>query len=389
MLFVPGDWEAPGVEAGGVFIKDQITSLRDTGLRVDIAYWERRRIKSALVAPIRDNHFQTEVWESEGNIAMIQKGWNPLTSTVLGGRLYASLLAGLVRDYVEKFGRPDVIHAHFALWAGFAASMVKQQLGIPYVLTEHSSSFSARKVLKKELKYYHAAFKGAGAVIAVSDCLRKDIQAYFPDLAPMVVPNVVRTALFEIASYTEKRSNGGYHMVAIGALIARKGHDILLRAFAKVFQADPRVTLTIVGAGPDLEKLRSLAQKLGIDGAVEFLGGVSKEGVKKALEKADLLVHPSLSESFGVVLIEALSMGIPVIATRCGGPESFVTEDVGILINPGSVDELVTAMHRIPERRFDPATLREFTKRNFGEAVIAKALIDVYTRVLQAHVCHA
>ena len=100
-------------------------------------------------------------------------------------------------------------------------------------------------------------------------------------------------------------------------LTPRKGFDILVRAFARRFRGDTSVQLVIGGAGESRHDLEGLVEVTGVHRQVTFLGGIPSDAVREAMWKANCFVLPSRAENFGVVLIEALATGLPVIFTRC------------------------------------------------------------------------
>ncbi len=102
--------------------------------------------------------------------------------------------------------------------------------------------------------------------------------------------------------------------------------------------------MTIVGDGPKKHYLKNLIIELGIEKCVEFTGKLSREEMLPKLSYSNVFVLPSNSETFGVVYIEAMALGLPVIATKCGGPEDFVDSSNGLLIERNSEERLVDAM---------------------------------------------
>ncbi len=158
---------------------------------------------------------------------------------------------------------------------------------------------------------------------------------------------------FEIVHYgivpgsEPPRFDGGEpRLLCVGRLIPIKGHIVLLRAFARARQVLPGLRLDIAGQGPLEPALRALAQELGIDDAVTFLGQVSP--IQDALERSAVIVVPSLGEGFGMVALEAMERGRPVIAAAIGGLAEIVEDGMtGVLVPPAEVEPLVDAIVRI------------------------------------------
>ena len=124
---------------------------------------------------------------------------------------------------------------------------------------------------------------------------------------------------------------------------------MLLEAFAAAFRAHPGIRLVIAGSGALMDALKLQCQSLGIGEQVEFSGMLDRASLRLRLTEADVFVLPSLFETFGVVVIEAMSCGKPVIATVCGGPEHIVDGSTGLLIPAGDAEALSRAMLQMYE----------------------------------------
>jgi len=141
-------------------------------------------------------------------------------------------------------------------------------------------------------------------------------------------------------------ADGAMRFLCIGRLIPIKGHLVLLRAFARALAELPGLRLDIAGRGPLAPGLKALARELGIAGSVRFLGQVVPP--QRAIEDVSVVVVPSLGEGFGMVALEAMERGRPVIATRIGGLEDIVRDgETGILVPLTDVDALTTAILRL------------------------------------------
>src|SRR5262249_45650997 len=148
-----------------------------------------------------------------------------------------------------------------------------------------------------------------------------------------------------------------------------KACDVLLAALARL--RDRSWTLTIAGAGSEETHLRAIAGPFAE--RVHFLGRQPPARIPELLAASDVLVLPSLKESFGVVVIEALPAGVPVLATRCGGPEDILTESTGRLVPPADVDALSAGLAWMLDnhRSFSPVALRAYAAERFGFESVA------------------
>lgn len=170
----------------------------------------------------------------------------------------------------------------------------------------------------------------------------------------------------------------------VGRAVPEKGQALLIEAVAELIGrgADPR--LTIVGDGPELSKLRALAARLGVSGAVRFAGAVGQEEILSYYGRADVFAMPSFAEGIPVVLMEAMATGLPVVATSIAGiPELISDGEAGFLVAPGRVDELATALERVAaatpgERAALGRAGRAKVEAEFAIAPVADQLLAVF-----------
>jgi glycosyltransferase involved in cell wall biosynthesis len=287
----------------------------------------------------------------------------------------------LFNQYKSILGPPNIIHAHNSLWAGYAAAKIWEQHKIPYMITEHSSLFSSNKVSILARPFIKAAYADSRAVIAVSPGLGNYLLPYLTDKKPMIIPNLINTGFFGLP--IQERSQKPFTFLFVGNLIPIKGIDILIKAFNLAFHDEPDVNLNIGGAGPELENLRELCQTLNITQKVNFLGALSRIQVREAMWRANTFVLPSYIETFGIVVIEALSTGLPVIATRCGGPEGILTPQLGMLTIPGDIAGLAQSMKVVYDgNHFSPIALHAYVEEKYSEQAITILLEQVYEKIL-------
>ena len=197
------------------------------------------------------------------------------------------------------------------------------------------------------------------------------------------MPNIIDTQSF--GAVKESNVPGKpFRFAASGFLLHRKGYDLLLRAAGELCRRGYDLTLTVFGDGPERETLEKLAETEGIRGRVDFRGQCTRKELGDAYAQMDAFVLASRRETFGVVYIEAMAVGLPVIATRCGGPEDFVTEENGILIPVDDEDALTGAMEHMILRRedYDSAAISADIRRKFAPETIAARLTELYEGVL-------
>jgi len=158
-----------------------------------------------------------------------------------------------------------------------------------------------------------------------------------------------------------------------------KGFDTLLKAFRIAAGKYTDSRLLIMGDGPERSNLTALAERLGLKGRVEFYGAYVRKEFAEALGESDAFVLASRGETFGVVCIEALACGLPVVATRCGGPEDFVNEANGLLVPVDDAEAFAKAMLEIRENigSYDSAAISRFARETFSARAVAEKLTAV------------
>jgi glycosyltransferase involved in cell wall biosynthesis len=257
------------------------------------------------------------------------------------------------------------------------ATILKKKYAIPLVFTEHSSGINVDKIGREERYFGNIAYKYADKIIAVSSSLAKRIKQHF-NVKSVVVHNVLDVSHFN--KICKKKE--AVTFVSVGNLIKGKGYDLLIEAFHEC-KFNKNVSLLIIGEGGERKYLEKQIKELGLTEQIELLGLLSRKSIQEQLSKSTAFVLASRSETFGVVYIEAMATGLPVIATRCGGPEDFVDKTNGLLIEPNDVEGLKTALIDMCQNanRYDATHIRKNALENFSPASIAKKITKVYEEI--------
>jgi len=291
---------------------------------------------------------------------------------------------------MKQQGKPDLIHAHNAQYAGIIASEIKREWGVPYVLTEHSSIYAIGSVPGPQLAPIQNAFKNADKRLVVSPSLAHHLERSVGQVVcPWEwVPNILAEQFEKNAlkHETRKRDETLFRFLNVGWLEENKGQADLLRAFARQFKDRGDVQLRIGGGGPLTEELKRLSGELGIGRQVIFLGALRHGQVLAEMQACDAFVLASRYETFGVVLIEVLACGKPVISTACGGPSCVVRKENGLLVPVRDSVALAEAMAtmRSAAHQYDSDWIRQDCIARFGERAVVGQLSNVYREVLAA-----
>ena len=306
-------------------------------------------------------------------------------SVVVLVRQYTNLGMKLYDEYVAIYGVPDLVHAHGFLFAGSVAARINKQNGVRTVVTEHSSQYLRNLIGHKYFSEIRYVADSAVEVSAVSAALAQAIENILdnPKVAISVLPNQLPKLEDRPTRSGDVDLDDGFIYISIGSLDSNKNHQLLIKAFAKLTIRE-NVTLKIVGAGPLRKSLEKLSRKLHIENRVFFTGQKTRAEVSQLLANSDCLVVSSKVETFGVVVLEALSAGIPVISTRCGGPEELIDSSNGLLVDSSSVDEMAFAMEQIrcDYAKFDAKNLISYVEKNYGQSRHLRSVMDLYRLAL-------
>ncbi|NEZ45607.1 glycosyltransferase family 4 protein [Clostridium niameyense] len=381
ILVIPSWYPTLECPLNGIFFKEQSRNLLDFNVKVGVVYPEVRWLSSLSFSKLKINHFQIREYNEDGVTTIRKHGWNLRPKFPKKRAMYWVSQAVKLSDlYIKKHGKPDVIHAHSTIWGGYAAMVLSKKYNIPYVVTEHLTEFARGLIENWQVPYIKEIFNNANKSLAVSTPFSKLLQKY-SDKEIGVIHNPVDISFFEIPESREKEP---FTFLCVAFLAHKKGIDVLIKSFNKAFKNKKNVKLKIGGDGDQRSNLEKLTKDLGLSDQIEFLGILSRGEVKKQMQESNVFVLPSRFETFGIVYIEALATGIPVIATKCGGPEDIVAESVGKLIEVEDIGGLSNAMIYIYENygSYDSKELRKYCSDNFSKEAIANKLINIYKSIL-------
>jgi teichuronic acid biosynthesis glycosyltransferase TuaC len=300
-------------------------------------------------------------------------------------RLALSRVLALARRLHES--KPfDVIHAHFIYPDGVVAAHVGRALGVPVMTSEHSFWTPWLADRRRVGEQVAGALPDIRLVTAVSETLRSSIEDFTRGAVETeVLPNVVDDEIFFPADTPRHDAE----LLYVGLIRRVKRLDVLLCALAEARKSMPSLHLRILSAnayrayGSDRREVRRLISALGLDEAVHVVHGTEPRGVADAMRRAAFVTVTSARETFCSVAAEALACGTPVIATRCGGPEEFVSMEDGVLVPLGDPIAYAAAIREAFARRsgFDSATIASRIVDRFGRAAWTERAMTLYERV--------
>ncbi len=377
VMFVPSWYHNNRNPVHGSFFKEQAEAIQESGVKVTVAYneiWpltqlfkinEKIGINFSIEDKLRTYRYK--------NFNYLPK--NPKMFSIFNRRLDR-----LYKEIVKKEGKVDLIHCQSSFWAGISAAYIAKKYDIPLIITEHSSLKTAIYIKDSYKPFIKKSYLDADVLIAVGNRLKKEISDFSGRSDIKVIHNLIPVERFKIS----KDTNDIFTFFSLAFLEGEKGMDVLIKAFAKYFK-NTNTKLIIGGDGSQREFLINLSKELQVEGQVEFLGALSREDVSKYMSKCNAFVLASKYETFGVVYIEALASGKPIIGTYNGGAEDIINKDNGLLVKVNDIDDLGNAMKYLNENvnSYDCEKIRSECIEKYSKKNIINEILKVYSDVIE------
>jgi glycosyltransferase involved in cell wall biosynthesis len=307
--------------------------------------------------------------------------WSP----VLGANLAAMIAAHEknLQQAMAQYGTVSCLHAHVTYPAGWVAMVLSEKYSIPYIITEHTGPFpvQGRHFIRngKLTQWLTRPLEKASTAIAVSPSLA-DRMTSFGLSRPDIIPNFVDDRCFTVSPFP---AGEPFTFLTVAAMLESKGIGDLLQTLAMLLEWGVEFRHIMVGHGPSLKQFRLMARRLNLQSKIQWFGVANRDQVAGLFAQCHAFVLPSHYESFGIVFAEAIACGRPVIATRCGGPESIVNEKNGMLVDIRNVGALAEAMATMMRNidSYDPEDIRNDFVSRFSRQVVGAQLRKVYEHV--------
>lgn len=350
----------------GVFIQEQVNAL-STEHNVFVVYF---KVNYSRFAPFSEYSFTKK---QSGRITEYEVTVNK-SFPVITQLKYLSNTYRFIKNEILKPNKIDIIHSHLSYPAGFLGTIIQKRNKIPNIITEHSTiNLYFRSFIHKKCVTY--SLRNTAVVISVSNSLKKEIVAQC-DRQVNVIPNIVDTDNFNITKPKEDQTLNIGFLGGLGN--TNKGLDILFKSASLL--KGKKFILHIGGNGNLMDNFKKMAKEFGIDDNCKFYGEILRKDISQFYSGLDIFILPSRYETFGVVLIEAMSCGIPVIATKCGGPQDIVTKSTGMLIEKDNPEELANAIRTMSESlgSYNKEAIRNYAVKTFGRSVFIEKMTKLY-----------
>lgn len=373
---------------GGEFCLDQAKALHEYGHEVRIISLVQISIKKSIREYLLFPHSTFE--DNVDGIQIIKRYLRGIPKNIKKNQQnWISVVLSMFDNYLKQYGKPDIIHAHCAKWAGYAAMKISKKYNIPYIITEHLPS----GILKPEfdisgglnawqIPLLKEAYYNSNLVIPVSEELVSDLKPFFGDSYKYhVISNTIDTGLF---SYKKRDPiiNQASQFCCFANFEYRKGYDILLPAFDKLCNIYPNCKLHIAGRDTDSTKFKALLSNIKHFNNIIIHGLIDKYQVRDILYKSHALILASRSESQGLVIMEAYSSGIPVITTPFI-PKSLQHSNSFSIVPFDDIDALFNAMKLLVESPKDCYDASLFIEQNYSNRQLAKRLTTVFQSIIK------
>lgn len=378
VLVIPSWYPTGEDKLMGQYHKDFTEALnKRNDVYANMIFIYRERLKE----PVK--YLKEKKWETvvENNyVTLIHKMLNvrPI-SKKLQVILYNHKVFEAYRKYVKLYGKPDVIHAHVTLPAGYAACKLGNKYNLPVVVTEHGT-FEARFFKKPYAKYgeyvlNHSVFS------VVSRYLEKKLYPFVLDAE--LLPNQVDTKEFDIDK--NKKPNDTIDLIQVCALRKAKRTDLIMDAMKVLMEKYKykNIHLTVVGDGFEADYFKNICKDKKMTKYVTFVGQKNKSQIVEYLKKTDISVIASDFETFAIPAIESLSAGIPVVSTKCGGPEEYMDDKCGALCNVDDAEDMAKSIDKVYKniKNYDKKYLKSVADK-YSEENITEQALKLYQKAM-------
>lgn len=355
-----GDWK-------GVFIEDYLKSVES--INTQTLYVRLRGEKKGVSDEKFRGHFKVR------RVNLANKKVSPFLKPFMYFKWFSKGIK-LGRQYSDV----NIIHAHGAVLNGSLAYFISKKRKIPFVVTEHTGPYSRilNSWLKSKISKF--VFNKAAKVLVVSEYQKNEVlKLGIPAEKVEVSYNPVNTETFKKSSENESKT-----IAFVSRFDEFKGGLRTVKSFHQLIEKYPEYRLTMVGEGEESDLIKTYVQSNGLGDKVTLKGTLTKSQIAEVLDKSSFFVFPSRHETFGLVVAEALSCGLPVVCTNTTSPKEFINDKNGILVSPDSIKEITAGMEQMIDNRekYNSDLIHSEIEERFGLGNFGSYLIGLYKRVM-------
>ena len=291
-----------------------------------------------------------------------------------------------VRNYQSKNQLFDLIHIQSVCnnVTPTVAKSLSESLKIPYVVTEHYTSFkeAGERIFQpfSSFSKTNKIVNKASARYGVSTFACNYYKNIFGSTFELM-PNLIHDSFIDNRLENKKTNKDLFTFICVGSFQIRKGQSILIEAFSML---ESNCKLILIGGGPDKQKMMDLIAKYKLEERVIIYDKLPKEKILDFIDQSDILISASERETFGLTIAEAFFRGKPVISTRSGGPEDLINKSNGLLCEVGSASDLQQKMTSMMSTfdKYDAKLIQKNAVSSYSEAVISEAMVANYKKII-------
>lgn len=360
----------------GVFVKEHAKAIQTTDNQLVVLAILCTRSKSLL-------KITTSEYTDENGIKTIE--------IILSSRfrdifhhfipLQRKIAYSIFKKRIANKYSPDIIHSNVVFPAGMIGDYISGKLNKPHVITEHWSKIAG--ILQKPYLSQLAVntYSRAAKILPVSEFLSHRIQQLIPSLQAekfAVVPNIIDSSTFK---YKQKPAlSDEIKFCAIATWAKKRNPDKIPELFIESLEqfqkkTNKKITLYMIGGGDRVEELKQLCLEKSV--AAEFLGYQTKSQIAEILHVSDFLLHASTIETFGVVLVEALMTGTPVICSNVGALPELVNDKNGVICE-NNVESWVNGIETAVNKKYNPTEISNDINSKYTYFEVGKKIADIY-----------
>lgn len=339
----------------------------------NMIYIQRERLKQPL------EYLKMKKWETivENNFITLKLHMLNLgpINEILQLELYTRKLEKCFKKYIKTYGKPDIIHAQVTIPAGYAACKLGNKYNIPVVVTEHGV-FQRRFFKGKYEKYGKYVLQNS-----IFSTVSKDLE---DKLKPEVkkaerMPNSVDTSAY--LNVKNKKKNKTIDLIQVCALRRGKRTDLIMDAMKILINEGNKVHLTVVGDGFEANLFKEMCKEKHMEKYVDFVGQKTKSEIAEYFSKVDIAMIASDYETFAIPGVEALSAGIPVVSTKCGGPEEYLDNKCGKMCEINDPEDMAKKIKNVYDNleNYDRKYLKKVASK-YDEKNVTDTAIKLYKK---------
>ena len=302
------------------------------------------------------------------------------------GKLHYKSVEAVIEKYNIKF---DIVHSHFIWSSGYVGMRIKEKYHVPFVVTGHGFDvYSLPFKSKRWAKMIKEILNNADKVLTVSNKNKEILQKIGLIENICVIPNGYNSNIFFQIEKDIARQKLGINkeskvLLTIGGLVKVKGQRYLIEAVKELFATQPQILCYVIGGGPLEVKLRKLIKEVNLEKKIILLGHLPHEEINMWMNSCDVFVLPSLSESFGIVQLEAFACGKPVVATKNEGSRQVITSDnLGFLCNIEDPESLAETISKALEKKWNEKEIIKHAESFTWDNVLTKVQ-EIYNDLLK------